>query len=88
MLHLKSKRIRSAVCLFVISVLLTPALTHANTTLLLAEATETGSTASRQAAEQRAALAKKAAEREAAKKAAETEASSKAAVPTGEQKGK
>jgi hypothetical protein len=72
MLHIKSKEMRSAVCLCVLSMLLTPALTQAETSMLLAEA-ETGSTAARQAAEQKEALAKKAAER-AAKKAADAQA--------------
>lgn len=69
MLHIKSKEMRSAVCLCLLSMLLAPAVTQADTYLLLAEA-ETGSLAARQAAEQKEALAKKAAER-AAKKAAE-----------------
>jgi hypothetical protein len=69
MLHTKTKKMSSAVCLCVLSMLLTPVLCQADATIVLAVA-DTGSTASRQATEQKAALAKKAAERE-AKKAAE-----------------
>jgi hypothetical protein len=70
MLQIKFKKMRWMVCLFVLSSLLTPTLTQADSTIVLAAA-ETGSVAARQAADQKAALAKKAAER-AAKKAAET----------------
>jgi hypothetical protein len=54
MLHTKSKKMTLALSICVMSMLLSPVLTHA------AEA-ETGSTAARQAADQKAALAKKAA---------------------------
>ncbi len=73
MLLIKSKHIRLAVCLSVLSAgLLTPALSQAET--------ETGSVAARQAADQKAALAKKAAERE-ARKAAEAKAAADAKAP-------
>lgn len=70
MFHSKSKKMTMAFC--VMSMLLSPVLTHA-------EATGTGSTAARQAADQKAALAKKAADRQKAieekqKAATETEA--------------
>ncbi|MGD0961796.1 MAG: hypothetical protein ABSB19_18450 [Methylomonas sp.] len=92
MLHIKSKAIRSAVCLCVLSMPLTPVLTQADTAIVLAAA-ETGSVAARQAAEQRAALAKKAAEREAKKAAeaktpAEVKVPNEATRPVDEQKGK
>jgi len=57
-MHSKTKKISSAVCLYFLSMLLTPALCQADAALLLAAA-DTGSTAARQAADQRAALAKK-----------------------------
>lgn len=73
MLHIKSKKITLPLCLCVISALLSPALTQADTAIVLA-ASETGKIAASQAADQKAALAKKAAERQKAaeaKKAAE-----------------
>lgn len=73
MLLIKSKKINLSLSLCLMSVLLMPALTQADTAMVLAEA-ETGSVAARQAAEQKAALAKKAAERE-ARKAAEAQKS-------------
>ncbi|WP_229427523.1 hypothetical protein [Methylomonas fluvii] len=76
---MKSKEIRLAVCLCTLSVMLTPVPTQADTVMLLAAA-ETGSVAARQAADQKAALAKKAAERE-AKKAAETQTPTEVVVP-------
>ncbi len=79
MLRIKSNEIRLSLCLCVISVLLTPALSLADTTILLAEA-ETGSVAARQAADQKAALAKKAAERE-ARKAAEAQKPAETPIP-------
>ncbi|MCQ8128860.1 hypothetical protein [Methylomonas rivi] len=92
MLHIKTKEIRSAVCVCVLALLLTPALTQAGTEMVLAEA-ETGSVAARQAAEQKAALAKKAAEREAKKAAVaaaqapvEVKDPSEIAAPVDEQK--
>jgi hypothetical protein len=81
MLHIKSKEMRSALCLCVLSMLLAPAVTQADNSLLLAEA-ETGSVAARQAAEQKEALAKKAAER-AAKKAADAQKSAETKAPDG-----
>lgn len=66
MLYIKSKKVRWAKSLGLLFVLLTPSIVLA--------ASETGSIAARQAADQKAALAKKAAERE-AKKAAEAQAS-------------
>ena len=72
MLHFKSKKINSAAYLCILALVITPVLSQAETALVLAVA-DTGSTASRQATEQREALAKKAAERE-AKKAAEAKA--------------
>ncbi|WP_253734537.1 hypothetical protein [Methylomonas sp. ZR1] len=62
MLSIKSKERGLVVCLCTLSVLLTPVPTQADTVMLLAAA-ETGSVAARQAADQKAALAKKAAER-------------------------
>lgn len=90
MLH-KSKKISLSLSLCVMSALLTPALTQADTAMVLAEA-ETGSVAARQAREQREALAKKAAERK-AKKAEEAQTSANKAsdetqAPADEQKEK
>lgn len=68
MLHIKAKIIRLSLSACVMSALLMPAISVADTAMVLAQA-ETGSIAARQAADQRAALAKKAEER-AAKKAA------------------
>jgi ribosomal protein L12E/L44/L45/RPP1/RPP2 len=56
MLHSKSKKMTLPLCLCVISVLLSPVITQA--------ASETGSIAASQAADQKAALAKKAADRQ------------------------
>lgn len=92
MFHINSKQIRSAVYPCVLSLLLTPTLAQADTAIVLAAA-DTGSVAARQAADQRAALAKKAAERE-AKKAAEAKTPTEvkqpneAATPIDPQKGK
>ncbi|HEY8094612.1 MAG TPA: hypothetical protein VIE65_00765 [Methylobacter sp.] len=75
MLHIKSKKITLPLCLCVISALSSPALTQADTAIVLA-ASDTGKIAANQAADQRAALAKKAAEAQKAaeaKKAAEAE---------------
>ncbi len=75
MLHIKSKKITLPLCFCVISVLLSPALGQADTTIVLA-ASETGSVAASQATDQKAALAKKAADRQKAaeeKKAAEAQ---------------
>ncbi len=71
MLHITSKKSTLLLCFCVISVLLTPSIVLA--------ASETGSIAATQAADQKAALAKKAADRQ-AKKAV------KAQVPAEEQK--
>ncbi len=69
MLHINTKKLRLSSGLCLIVALLAPTLTQADTAMVLAAA-ETGSVAARQAADQKAALAKKAAERE-ARKAAE-----------------
>lgn len=88
MLH-KSKNVSLLLSLCVMSALLTPALTQADTSMVLAEA-ETGSVAARQAREQREALAKKAAERKARKAAEAQKSGNKAAAeapkPAEEQK--
>jgi type IV secretory pathway VirB6-like protein len=70
MLHIKSKKITLPLCLCIISALLCPALSQADTAIVLA-ASETGTVAASQAADQKAALAKKAANRQ---KAAEAQA--------------
>ncbi len=71
MFRFKSKKMTLALSVCIMSMLLSPVLTHA-------EATGTGSTAARQAADQKAALAKKAAAQqklaEEKQKAAETPA--------------
>lgn len=93
MFYTKSKEIRLGLCLFVLSTLLTPALAQTNQTAIVLAEAETGSMAARQAAEQKAALAKKAAERE-AKKAAEAQKPAEVTAPNeaneaaDEQKGK
>jgi len=66
-----SKQIKLSLGLCAIAALITPALSQAETAIVLA-ASETGSIAASKAADQKAALAKKAAERE-AKKAAEAQ---------------
>jgi hypothetical protein len=68
MLNKKSKKIALPLCLCVISALLSPTLTHADTAIVLA-ASGTGEIAAIRAAEQKAALAKKAAERQKATEA-------------------
>lgn len=69
MLRIKSKKMTLSLCICVMSVLLSPAITQA--------ASDTGSIAASQAADQKAALAKKAADRqklaEEKQKAAEAE---------------
>jgi hypothetical protein len=69
MFHIKSKKMTLPLSLCVMSMLLSPAITHA--------ASDTGSVAASQAADQKAALAKKAADRQKAaeekQKAAEAE---------------
>jgi hypothetical protein len=75
MLHIKFKKITLPLCLCVISALLSPALTQADTAIVLA-ASGTGEIAASRAAEQKAALAKKAEAQKAAaeaKKAAEAQ---------------
>lgn len=72
MSHLKSKKISLPLCLCLISLLLTPAIVSA--------ATSTGDVAALRAAEQKAALAKKEAQRQ-AKKAAETEKATETQAP-------
>lgn len=87
-LHIKSKKITLPLCLCVISALLSPALTQADTAIVLA-ASETGTIAASKAADQKAALAKKAAERQKAaeeRKAAEVQKATGAEKPVGEQK--
>ena len=85
MLHIKLKKLTLPLCLCAISVLFTPS-------MVLAE--ETGPIAATKAADQKAALAKKAAERAEqkaaaeAKKAAETQKATEAPAPVEEQKGK
>ncbi|OAI15310.1 hypothetical protein A1359_09610 [Methylomonas lenta] len=82
MLHIKAKIIRLSLSACVMSALLMPAISVADTAMVLAEA-ETGSVAARQAADQKAALAKKAEERAAkkAQKAAEAEKAAAAKKP-------
>ncbi len=75
MLRIKSKKITLSLCFCLVSALLLPALSQADSVIVLA-ASETGSIAASQAADQKAALAKKAALRQKAaeeKKAAEAE---------------
>lgn len=84
-----SKRIKLSLGLCAISALITPALSQAETAIVLA-ASDTGSIAASRAADQKAALAKKAAEREAkkaaeAQKSAETPAPSQAPAPPAEE---
>jgi type IV secretory pathway VirB6-like protein len=76
MLHIKSKKITLPLCLCIISALLSPALSQADTAIVLA-ASETGTVAASQAADQKAALAKKAANRQ---KAAEAQAEAQKAA--------
>jgi hypothetical protein len=90
MLHINSKKISLSLCLCAISALITPALSQANSsadTAIVLAASETGSIAASKAADQKAALAKKAAEREAkkaaeAQKAAESQAPAETAAPS------
>ncbi|MDP3904425.1 MAG: hypothetical protein Q8Q40_10675 [Methylococcaceae bacterium] len=74
-----SKQINLSLGLCAISALITPALSQAETAIVLA-ASDTGSIAASRAADQKAALAKKAAERE-AKKAAEAQKSAETPAP-------
>jgi len=74
-----SKQIKLSLGLCAISALITPTLSQAETALVLA-ASDTGSIAASRAADQKAALAKKAAERE-AKKAAEAQKSAETPAP-------
>ncbi|MEN9896562.1 MAG: hypothetical protein RLZZ66_211 [Pseudomonadota bacterium] len=71
MLQIQSKKMMLSLAVCVMSLALSPVITHA-------EGMETGSTAARQAADQKAALAKKAADRQKAaeekQKAAQTQA--------------
>ena len=76
MLRIKSKKITLPLCLCIISALLSPALSQADTAIVLA-ASETGAVAASQAADQKAALAKKAANRQ---KAAEAQAEAQKAA--------
>ena len=84
MLYIKSKKITLPLCLCVISALLFPTLTQAETAIVLA-ASETGKIAASQAADQKAALAKKAAERQ---KAAEERKATEERKPAEEKKEK
>jgi hypothetical protein len=72
MMFINSKKAKLQLSICILAMLSIPQLTYADTAIVLAEA-ETGSIAARQAADQKAALAKKAAERK-AKKAAEAQA--------------
>jgi len=74
-----SKQIKLSLCLCAISALITPTLSQADPAIVLA-ASDTGSIAASRAADQKAALAKKAAERE-AKKAAEAQKAAETQVP-------
>ena len=90
MLHTKSKKITLPLCLWVLSALLSPALTQADTAIVLA-ASSTGEIAANKAADQKAALAKKAAKRQEAaeaeaQKAAETQQSTETPKTAEEQK--
>jgi hypothetical protein len=76
MLHIKLKKLTLPLCVCAISVLVTPS-------VVLAE--ETGPVAASKAADQKAALAKKAAERE-ARKAAEAKKAAEAQIPAEIQK--
>jgi hypothetical protein len=76
MLHINLKKLTLPLCLCVMSVLFTPS-------VVLAE--ETGPIAATKAADQKAALAKKAAERE-AKKAADAKKAAETQSPAAEQK--
>lgn len=82
MIHSTAKKIKLSLCVCLASLLLTPALSVADTAMVLAEA-ETGSVAARQAADQKAALAKKAEERAArkAQKAADAKKAAEAKQP-------
>ncbi len=62
MIDIKSKKITLPLCLGVIAVLLSPALTQADTAIVLAASSATGNVAAVRAAEQRAAQAKRDAE--------------------------
>lgn len=80
MLHINSKKISLSLCLCALTALSTPALSQVDSAIVLA-ASDTGSIAAKRAAEQKEALAKKAAERE-AKKAATSQAPVETAAPT------
>lgn len=90
MLYTKSKKITLPLCLCIVSALLFPALTQADTAIVLA-ASDTGEIAAGQAAAQKAALAKKAADRQKAaeaKKAAEAQTNVEEQATAEEQKEK
>ncbi|MEQ1621687.1 MAG: hypothetical protein ABL919_09790 [Methylococcales bacterium] len=80
MLNIESKKISLSLCLCALIALSTPALSQVDSGIVLA-ASDTGSIAAKRAAEQKEALAKKAAERE-AKKASEGQKSTETAAPT------
>jgi hypothetical protein len=77
MLHIKLKKLTLPLCLCVISVLFTPS-------VVLGE--ETGPIAASKAADQKAALAKKAAEREKKKAEAEAKKAAETQIPAEEKK--
>ncbi|MBL6986500.1 MAG: hypothetical protein ISR72_05560 [Methylobacter sp.] len=85
MLHIKLKKITLPLSLCAISALLFPALTQADTAIVLAASSSTGDIAASRASEQRAALAKKA---EAQKAAKAKKAEAKKAAEDEEQKEK
>ena len=90
MLHIKFKKITLPLCLCAISALLFPAITQADTAMVLAASSGTGDIAASRAAEQKAALAKKAEARKAAEaqKAGGEQKTDEAQKPAEEQKEK
>ena len=82
MLFTKSTKSKLPLTLCLISALLAPTISHANTDMVVAVA-ETGSIAATKAADQKAALAKKAADRQ---KAAQAQKAAEAEKPAVEQK--
>jgi len=82
MLFTKSTKSKLPLSICLISALLAPTISHANTDMVVAVA-ETGSIAATKAADQKAALAKKAADR---KKAAQEQKATAAEKPVIEQK--
>ena len=80
MLHSNSKETRLTLCLVMLSALLVALPIRAGAEAMVLAEAETGSKAAQQAADQRAALAKKAAERE-ARKAAESQKPAEVKAP-------